>query len=326
MIKYEKIGNIDSIEIANDTISLLILPQIGGLIYEINHIPTGTQLLYHHYKKPELLGDLSSVYKMDDFLNSIFTGGYFEVLPNAGYKSIYHGVTFGLHDETPYLPWEYSISNNAVILSRTLLKYPLKISKAIAIEKNVITINEKLENLSSEKLYFSWLHHPTFGGNFLDQNTILELPNCQIEVDKYLDSGFSQMRCGYRGEWPFSSDKNGEKIDISAYPPKNKLNFNDLIYVPEVKKGYFKLSNVVRDISIEAYWDSNIFRSLWIWRPFGGGSGYPWYGTIYATAIEMTTSYPATGLQDQVKRGTAMKIGGDEIINTEIKYKINNHA
>jgi hypothetical protein len=40
----------------------------------------------------------------------------------------------------------------------------------------------------------------------------------------------------------------------------------------------------------------------------------------------MTTSYPAMGLQEQVNRGTAMKIEGYESINTEIRYKINNHA
>ena len=326
MIKHSKINGIDTIKLVNNDISMVILPQIGGLIYEIRHIPTDTQFLYHHYKKPEIFGNINGSYKMDDFLNSIFTGGYFEVLPNAGYKSIYRGITFGLHDETTYLPWEYDISKNTVCLNRTLLKYPLKISKIISLENSVITIREKLENLSNEKLYFSWLHHPTCGGNFFEEYTILDLPDSKIEVDNSLDNPSSQLKAGDKGQWPIIMDKSGKQVNLSTYPPRNQYNSNDLIYVPNVKKGYFKLGNTRRNVSIEGYWDNNIFRSLWIWRPLGGGSGYPWYGTIYATAIEMTTSYPAMGLQEQVNRGTAMKIEGYESINTEIRYKINNHA
>ena len=69
-------------------------------------------------------------------------------------------------------------------------------------------------------------------------------------------------------------------------------------------------------------WDKSIFPTVWIWRCLGGGSKDPWYGRQYATSVEITSSWPVTGISKQVENNTALSIGGNESISTFLNYKL----
>ncbi len=321
MLKKYKINNIEFYDLFNDEFSITIVPEIGSLISSIKYLPENFEFLYRHYKPLLKLEYVREGLQVDDLLNLMFTGGYFEVLPNAGYITEINGLKFGLHDETPYLPWTViNHKEDKIELECILLKYPIKVNKTIELKKNIILLKESIENLSEERLYFSWLHHPTFGANILSKETILEINADELMVDDSLGITSSYLMNGYKGKWPYAKSKKGEYIDLSKYPEKNTINNNDLIYITKLKDGYFLLKNKNKEIKF--YWDKQTFPYLWIWRPIGGGPGYPWYGTIYATSIEITTSFPATGLKDQVKLGTAKILDKKEKIETEIKIEI----
>jgi galactose mutarotase-like enzyme len=324
--KYS-VNEMKIITLYNEKISLSIIPELGGVITSLKYIPTNTELLAQ-VREPKNISLFREGYMVDDLLDIMFVGGYYEVLPNAGYLSTYNGVKFGLHDETPYLPWkaEYDEERdpNSILLIVQLLKYPLKLYKRISLKNNIIMIEEKLINQSpTAKLPFSWLHHPTFGEGIIDENAFLELPaNTVLEVDSYLPSDTACLKPGYKGTWPIAIEKDGKYIDLSRFPPKGTKNCDDLIYIPSVVDGKFKIKNPRKGISIQATWDKNLFGSLWLWRPIGGGDSYPWYGNIYATAVEISTSIPATGLADQVRLKTAKWIGPKEEIKTSLMYEI----
>lgn len=308
-------------DLLNDEISITIIPEYGSLISSIKYIPENFEFLYKHYKPLIKLEYVREGFQVNDLLNLMFTGGYFEVLPNAGYLTEINGLNFGLHDETPYLPWILKkIGEYKIELTCILLKYPLKVKKIIELQKNNILIKENVENLSDESLYFSWLHHPTFGSNILSADTQLEIDAEDLIVDDSLENIHNYLMKGYHGKWPFAKSKDEKYVDLSKYPEKNSMNNNDLIYITKLNKGYFYLKN--KKLGIKFYWDKKTFPYLWIWRPIGGGPGYPWYGTIYATSIEITSSFPATGLRDQIKLGNAKIINKKENLETELKIEI----
>jgi len=309
----------------NDTLHISILPEIGGIIWSVKY--NGYELMYHHYKELELPWRFKEDFPREDSLHTLFIGGWFEVLPNVGYKTNLLGVSWGLHGETPYLPWKVEYDEekdpNSILLIVQLKRYPIKLYRRISLNRNEILLREKVVNLAPIDLYFSWLHHPTFGGDLLDDSTIIELSNnTEIEVDKYLGLKYSQFEAGFRGEWPIAKGKDSKIYDLSRYPPKGSQNTNDLIYVPKMKRGWFKIINEKRKITFEAEYENSLFKSLWIWRPVGGGPEDPWYGTIYATSLEITTSWPATGLSEQVKLGTAEVIKANSKIETVLKFTI----
>ena len=311
------------VKVIRGELEVSVIPELGGLIWSIRY--GGFEMLYHH-RVPEPIEHFREGLMPEDFYNVLFFGGWFEVIPNAGYASRYGGVSFGLHDEAPYLPWrvEYDeeVDEYSILMIAELRKYPLKLYRRIRlINSNEVLIKERLINLSGQVLKFSWLHHPNFGGDLLSEHTVLELPKgTEVEVDKYLNGESSILEPGYRGLFPMVKSKSGGMVDLSRFP--RDINTNDLVYVPNVKGNWFKLINEDLGIRLEVNWDSSVFRSMWIWRPLGGGFNYPWFGRIYATAVEPTTSWPATGLAEQAKNGTAYEIQGNDQINTWIKFKI----
>lgn len=315
-----------AIILKSDRVSLTVIPELGGVISSIRYIPSNIEVLAQT-RAP----DSVSIYKEskvpDNLLDLLFVGGYYEVLPNAGYSCTYGGAPLGLHDETPYLPWKAEFDEdrdpNSVLLIANLVKFPLKLYKRLTVVDGDVIINERLLNTSpTATVPFSWLHHPTFGEQFIDEETRLLLPDrTEIEVDSTLESETTCLEAGYRGQWPLAREKNGEFDDLSKFPAKNVKNCDDLAYVPKLSEGRFTIKSPRSKINLDVKWDKDLFGSLWLWRPFGGGNAYPWYGRMYCTAVEITTSVPASGLADQVKLGTAKWIKPGEEIVTTLRYE-----
>lgn len=321
------VNGLQRITLSSEEVSISVIPDLGGVISSMKHIPSNTELLAQ-VRVP----DSRSVYREskipDNLLDLLFVGGYYEVLPNAGYACSYGGAPLGLHDETPYLPWKCEFDEerdpDSILLIVKLAKFPLRLFKRITIQGNAVRIDERLINVSpSSTVPFSWLHHPAFGDQFIDQDSSLILPEgTEIEVDSILDSETTCLEAGYKGTWPTAREKNGTPVDLSKFPMKGEKNCDDLAYIPEVKEGRFSIVSPNKRLSLEAKWDSALFGSLWLWRPFGGGNAYPWYGSMYCTAVEITTSIPASGLEEQVKLGTAKYIKPQQEISTTLHYQI----
>lgn len=307
-------------ELKNDVISILVVPEVGGLITSIKYLPTQSEILYKH-REPLPFSEWKEDFPRVDGIHSFFSGGWFEVIPNAGYATEYAGEKWGLHGESPYLPWEAKFDEPFTIeMSVKLRRYPLALWKQISLVNNSIIVKESLRNESPIDLYFSWLHHPTFGGDLLSEHTTLELDADLIEVDKELGLKYTELEPGFKGKWPYAKARDGNMVDLTKYPSRGVKNTNDLVYVPKVRSGHFRIENKKARICVEGKWDKNVFPTLWIWRALGGGAESPWFGTIYATSVEITTSWPASGLAEQVKRGTAAKILAKEEIKTELRF------
>ena len=310
------------VKVSRGELEVSVIPELGGLIWSIKF--GDYELLYHH-KDPEPIDHFREGLTPENFYDIVFFGGWFEVIPNAGSASRYAGLSFGLHDETPYLPWkiEYDeeVDEHSILMIVPLRKYPFKLYRRISLTSgNEILIKENLVNLSNQTLKFSWLHHPNFGGDLLGEHTILELPKgTEVEVDKYLNNGSSILEPGYRGLFPMVKSKSGEMIDLSRFP--RSVNTEDLVYIPIVKDNWYRLVNEDLKITVEVSWDPSVFRSLWIWRPLNSPNP-PWFSRIYMTSVELTTSWPATGLAKQVENGTAYEIKGNSKITTWVKFNI----
>jgi len=327
MIQVDKQRNDDyNVFLENDFIQLTIQPIRGGLISSIKLKEKNFELLYQGARDYKLTDP--EAFPTSDPIHTAFRGGYFEVIPNAGYGNTFGGVYWSLHAETPYIPWEIEYDEErdpfSVLSIARLRRYPLILYRRISLDGLKIIIKERLVNLSNVSLYLSWLHHPIFGGDLLDENTELQLPEGEIQSDKYLGTEETELLPGAVGKWPYLPSRDGKLVNLSKYPRKGETNVNDLVYYPNIREPWFKLYNKKKRFGISARWDNKTFPTLWIWRPLGGGSKDPWYGMMYATSIEITSSWPATGLSSQVENNTALKISGKSTIETYVEYTIIN--
>ena len=308
----------------NEKTKITLHPNRGGLISSIllkeknyEYLLNGSPVLY----SPDI-----TAFPSADPIHTAFRGGYFEVIPNAGYSNQYNNVLWSLHSETPYIPWEIQfdeeVNENSILCIARLKRYPMILYRRITLEGYRILIKEKLQNLSNLSLSLSRLHHPTFGGDLLDASTELSLPEGKIISDNYLGLQETETVPGGSGTWPFLKSRNGKNVDLSRYPARGSTNTNDLIYFPDIPEARFKLYNHSKKFGIECEWDKSVFRTIWIWRCMGGGSYDPWYGRQYATSVEITSSWPVTGISKQVENNTALRIKGNESIETFLNYKL----
>jgi hypothetical protein len=324
-VKIDPLRNDDyKVIVENEKTRLTLHPNRGGLISSIllkeknyEYLLKGSSVL----NTPDI-----NAFPSGDPMHTSFRGGYFEVIPNAGYSNRYSNVAWALHSETPYIPWELQFdeenNENSILCIARLRRYPLILYRRISLEGYNISIKEKVQNLSSLSLKFSWLHHPTFAGDLLDESTELVLPNGKIISDNYLGLEETETIPGSSGDWPFLNSKDGNNVDLSRYPAPGTTNTNDLIYFPDIPEPRFKLYNHKKKFGIACEWDRSIFRSLWIWRCMGGGSYDPWYGRQYATSVEITSSWPVTGISQQVENNTALTINGNQSLDTFLNYSL----
>lgn len=323
-----KLNDLRVIFLTSDEISVAVIPDLGGCIKSIRHLPSNTELL-SNIREPRPVDYYRGGLPAENLMELSMIGGWYEILPNAGYRANYEGVTFGLHDETAYLPWRAEFDSerdaDSLFLKVNLNKFPLVLSRRMTLLKNKLIFEEKLMNEAPVELPVSWLHHLLFGSSIIGSDTELKLPESSFVVDDYLNNKNNQLKLGQKGRWPDAVDVSGVHTDLSRFPEKGSVNCDDLIYIPDLSEGWFKVINEKKRIRFCAQWDKGIFKSLWIWRPLGGGSSPPWFGRIYGAGIEIATSWPATGITDQIQNGSALYLKPYGSISTELQFTIDQY-
>jgi len=200
--------------------------------------------------------------------------------------------------------------------------YPLSINKWLILKQGQksFTIKEKVTNNSEQDLEFSWLQHVAFGEPFLRPGNLVNLAAKKAVVHTPEIAG-SNLPPGKEFTWPVVTDKEGKEVDLSIIPRK-EVRSHDLVYITNVEDGWYALTNTEKRLGFGIVWDKRVFPHIWFWRPLGGAWNHPWFGRAWAIALEPCTSWPATGLSDQIRKGTAAKIEGGQSIETDINVVV----
>jgi len=133
---------------------------------------------------------VSTVASKDGNFMDYYEGGWQEIIPNFGKGGLYKGIEEGLHGEVCLIPWEYQIVEDSP--SKVSIKFmvrtyrtPFYLEKTLTLDIGdpKLYISEKLKNEGYTDINLNWTHHPTFGGAFLDDSTVIDVPTNKI---KYL--------------------------------------------------------------------------------------------------------------------------------------------
>lgn len=310
--------------IENEKLRVTILLDKGTDIVELLHKPSDTDFMW---KSP--IGWKSNknfrtttTNQISAFMDS-YGGGWQECFPSGGPYTNYAGTEIGLHGEVCTIPWDCIITIDtpeeveAVCRVRTY-RTPFFLEKTFRLKRNsgVLEIDEKITNEGKEDLPYMWGHHPAFGEAILDNSCRVDVPASTVRTHTTIqDAKSSQFAPGISGKWPHLENTSGESIDNSLVPgPENKT--HDLLFLTELKAGWFALTNKNKQLGIAMSWDVELFPYIWFWQVYGGGSGYPWYGRTYNLALEPWTSWPNDGVEKAVENGTGRILRAQESVET----------
>lgn len=321
-LKYK---NLDLLIMQNELLSMSVLVGKGTDIISLLYKPEDIEFMWISPK------DFSSNSLVNlDFLET-YLGGWQEIIPNGGPPGIYKGASYGQHDESPLLPWQYEIicDEPDCITAKFIInlkKAPLTLEKNIKIlsGKPFIYINEKLINYSGETIEFMWGHHPCFGSPFLSEDCIIDFKAEKLISNAQSISSNPLVRPGSEGcleNFPSSDGKS--MVNLSKVLNKN-AKVADLLYATGLKENYFRITNPKKKISIKFEFDLEVFKYLYYWLVYGGSDGYPWYNNTYSLAIEPWSSFPGLGIPETIRNKTALSIKPGQHIETWLTISIEN--
>ncbi len=284
-----------SLVMENEILRVMILVDKGTDIFEFLHKPTDTDFMWrsplgvrnpHNFVATNARAD-------GPFLDYYF-GGWQECFPVGGYPTEFAAGEFGLHGETPLMPWGMQILMDdpecvSVKFSVRTYRSPLHIEKTVTLHRyqSALHFHEVITNEGEVPFEIVWGHHPAFGAPFLDPSCVVDLAGAKVRVVEAEDT--TRLESGEEYTWPHVLGRNGETIDLSRIPPPTTQS-HDLAFLYDLEAGWYGLTNQDRQIGFGMYWPTEIFTSIWYWQVYRGSLTHPWYGRTYNIALEPWTA------------------------------------
>ena len=284
----------------NELLRISVLADKGTDIIEFLYKPLDLDVLWHSFngiRSPRnfVTGRMAPGTSFLDF----YEGGWQELFPSINEECIYQGAPLGVHGEVCLLPWEFHIERDEpekieVRFHVRTPRSPYLLEKTLVLEsgKPALLIEERVTNRGAEDLQFMWGHHPAFGPPFLDRSCRIELPSGTRARTTTSDLGrFAVLPQDTEFQWPNIQCPDGKVCDVSRVPPRDSRIYQ-MFYLRDLPEGRYGLLNSGLGVRFELHWDKNIFPILWVWAPYGGAMGYPWYGRNYNLALEPWSAVP----------------------------------
>lgn len=279
----------------NEVLRITILVDKGTDIFEFLHKPTDTDFMWRSplgVRNPTNF--VATGPRSDGAFLDYYFGGWQECFPVGGYPTAYAAGEFGLHGETPLMPWTMQILMDepeciSVKFAVRTYRSPLHIEKTVTLHRHqsALHFHEIITNEGEVPFEIVWGHHPAFGAPFLDDSCVIDLAGAKVRVVEAEPT--TRLESGEDYTWPHVRGRKGETIDLSRIPGP-ETGSHDLAFLHDLQAGWYSLTNQARQIGFGMYWPTDIFTSIWYWQVYNGSLTHPWYGRTYNIALEPWTA------------------------------------
>lgn len=268
------------VELANNTLRAVVLPELGGKIWELWHKPSGTQWLWQN---PDI--ELQSTPPGASYDDN-WAGGWEELFPNDA-PCTFMGRDLPDHGEWWSQPWQWewvdeSTERVSVRLWRASSLTNTLCEKWITLEEQRprVTIRYQVTNRNSQALHFLFKQHLAVAVTPAHQ---LELPGGKVVP---VDSEFS-TRLGADGdfEWPLGKAANGTPVDLSILPPWESRH-REFVYIYDLPAGWCGVVDSRTGERLRLHFDREVFPYTWLFMTFGG------WRDLYTVVLEPCTNMP----------------------------------
>ena len=319
LVREETLEEEKVVVLENDVIRVVVAPLLGAGILEMVHRPSGTQLLWRPPGGARRPGrDLPAEYDTSTSFFDYYPGGCQIILPNGGPSVRHNGVELGFHGEACKVAWQWRTESRpsmaAVVCSTSLRRAPLEVSLCYSLTEgsSCVRIGATVRNLSAAPVECMWGFHPAYGEPFLGPRTRLHAPAGTVEAHPERFANRQHVAPGFKGRWP--AGPAGQRLD---YLFDGHGQSADLMYL-RCSEGWYVLHNEGSGLAATMKWDADVFPFLWFWQECCDEAGYPWFGRYHIVGVEPFTSYPSSGLDEALRRGTALRLPPNEALSATL--------
>ncbi|MEY3368621.1 MAG: hypothetical protein RI973_1776 [Bacteroidota bacterium] len=315
------------IYLENDFLRIGILAGRGSDIFEFRYKPMDVDFMLRLSKGILHPGtDFSQHRGTSNQFEDYYYGGWQEILPNSpGFN--YRGAVLGQHGEVSLTPWKYAILEDSpqrvsVKLWARPLRVPLLIEKTLTLEAGQasLLVNEQLTNESDTHLDIAWGHHVAFGLPFLKEGGKIHTNALRFEAEPLMPD-YRRFRPGVPAGFPQALSLSGQPDDASYIPPEKASPYSELAYLWEFpeKKAFYTLESPQHGIGFRLDWDADIFKCVWYWQERYGTQDAPWWGSVYAVALEPWTNRWNPDPEAAIAAGDWLHLEARQAVQTELK-------
>ncbi len=297
-------NGVQAIVLENDRLRVVLLPELGGKVWQISDRRAGRDLLWQNPRITARPVPFGSVY--DD----VFFGGWDELFPNDVPEEL-DGEPFPDHGELWASAWQWRVDQQdpdavTVTLSMQTPISACRFSKSLTLRDGASHLNVAwcIENQSGRDLPYLWKQHVAV--------PVAEPARLGMGARSMYVEGFGNPRGGREGtryEWPHLVDDNGEQHDMRPTLP-GKSQVSEFQYATELEAGWCAVT-YADGSGIGLAFDAEVFRSCWTFASFGGWRAHE------VLILEPCTGYPIS-VADGVAAGTHQILPAGAVIETEL--------
>jgi len=307
-----------AVTLENDRLSVVVLPDKGADIYSLIHKPSGIDALM---KTPWGLRPPSGS-PPADFLEN-YEGAWQELFPSANDACEFEGQSVPIHGEVALRSWDWEVVRDtpdacAAVFRVETRSLPFRLERRMSLETGStrLMLDETVTNLSRKRLPFVWGHHLVLGAPFLEAGCVLDIPAAELRTpDQPYEVATAELPGGQVRAWPYADGQvPGAQVDLRRIPGPEAHTHDD-VYLSGFRQGHWTVTNPHRGLRFSLDWDADLFRSVTLWRPFGGSDLPPLTG-IYGVGIEPWVS--RFNLAGAVEHGEAVWLQAGEARSTRL--------
>lgn len=308
----------DPVVLEGGSLRAVVDPLVGGTILSLTHTGLGASVLGRAPWDALRVPYLSTSPADELAFLARYAGGWPLLFPNGGSGCMFEGVQHGFHGEAAVAPWRVETRDDVVRLGRRFFTVPVTMDRQLAIEDDVLVVDETVRMAGTRPARVMWTHHPTFGAELLADDIAIETSAGSVTVDDGYDPAANPLHPGATGPWPTVPGKAGP-CDLS----RPKAPVSSLAYLRDFDPAWVALRRLDGTIGAALSWDAKLFSCAWLWYELAGLDDAPWHGRARLIGVEPSTSWPGTGLADIARRGgPLLTLAPGDVIRTTLRLHV----
>ncbi|MGB6221872.1 hypothetical protein [Haloferula sp.] len=168
------------IELRNESLSVRILPELGGKISSLFDRRHDREWLWtnpHLARRPPVYGE--------SYVEQLDTGGWDEIFPSISPCVLPGGIDIPDHGDLVFLPADVSDQTpDSLALSILTRSFKSCFSRQFTVDGPKLRIDYTLESLDERPIPYLWAAHPLLA---LEDGMVLELPTAALTTSEGLD-------------------------------------------------------------------------------------------------------------------------------------------
>lgn len=306
-VSKDSFGDFETIVLENAYIRAVIIPELGGRVWELENRIRERQWIWHRENVPLKASTIGAVY--DD----VWAGGWEELFPNDA-PGKFEGRDLPDHGEWWTMKWTVldsssrSTAGARLSAKSTVVRAACEKEFHLASDAATLSVSYRIRSEELQPFHFLFKQHLAI---HVTPGCRLLLPGGRVYA---VDLSFSTILPG-RGpfDWPFAGE-GGQVIDLQVVPHPSKR-AREFLYVRDLPQSWCGVEDTRQGASIRMDFDSRELPFVWLFLSYGGCRD------LYTAVLEPCSNLPKD-LSEAVRLGQSARLEPGQEFKTTVSVTL----